>query len=48
MKLTATFIISWLINTALFSQIPRDNLDLWLKSDTGVLVTNNQVRGWMD
>ncbi|MBI5370765.1 MAG: hypothetical protein HZA79_01935 [Sphingobacteriales bacterium] len=48
MKLTVTFFAFCLISTVAFSQIPRDSLDLWLKSDTGVLFTSNRVSGWSD
>lgn len=48
MKLTVATVILCLISTAVFAQIPRDSLDLWLKSDTGVLVTNNHIAGWQD
>lgn len=48
MKLTVATIFLCLISTAVFPQIPRDSLDLWLKSDTGILFTNNRVTGWLD
>ncbi len=37
-----------LFHTVVFAQIPRESLDLWLKSDIGVQVTNNRVTGWLD
>jgi signal transduction histidine kinase len=48
MKLSAAFTLLCLLNTVAFAQIPRDSLDLWLKSDTGVLVSGNHVTGWKD
>ncbi len=48
MKLTVAFISCCLISIPAFAQIPRESLDLWLKSDTGVLVADNHVTGWTD
>ena len=48
MKPAVVTYILCLISNAVFAQIPRESLDLWLKSDTGVLVTNNRVTGWLD
>lgn len=48
MKLTVVLFACCLICSAALAQIPRESLDLWLKSDTGVLVSNNRVTGWQD
>lgn len=38
----------FLFGTAVYGQIPLDRLDLWLKSDTGVVMSGNRVVGWKD
>ncbi len=48
MKLTVAFFVFCLVSTVALAQVPRDSLDLWLKSDTGVLFTSNRVSGWLD
>ncbi|MBI3138335.1 MAG: hypothetical protein HYZ15_07105 [Sphingobacteriales bacterium] len=48
MKLTVAFFVFCLISTVVLAQVPRNSLDLWLKSDTGVLFTSNRVSGWLD
>lgn len=47
-KLTLIIGLLCLLNPAVMAQIPQESLDLWFKSDTGVLQTNNHVTGWKD
>jgi signal transduction histidine kinase len=47
-KLPVAFLVCILFSTAVQGQIPLDRLDLWLKSDTGVVMSGSRIVGWKD